>query len=69
MTCMPAHLSKIMRGDIKPERHVWRRSWRERIFGTVPLKKCECGRICWWDRGWQRYSWNVFPPDFNPRNS
>lgn len=43
----------------RPERHVWRRSWRERLFGTVPLKKCECGRVCWMDRGEKRYRWTA----------
>jgi len=35
---------------LKPDVHRWRRSWREKLFGTLPLKKCECGRLCWMDR-------------------
>jgi len=49
LTCDPARIIDMGRGKLA-ERHVWRRSWRERFLGTLPLKKCECGRVCWMDR-------------------
>lgn len=52
MTCDPGR-------DKLPERHVWRRSTREILFGTLPLKKCECGRVCWMDRAEKRYRWTA----------
>jgi hypothetical protein len=58
MTCDPARIIDMGR-DKLAERHVWRRSWRERLFGTVPLKKCECGRVCWMDRRERRYRWTA----------
>jgi hypothetical protein len=57
MMCVPAVLF-VSRAWLL-ERHVWRRSWRERLFGTVPLKKCECGRVCWMDRAEKRYRWTA----------
>lgn len=54
--CRPARLIDMGR-DKLAEHHVWRRTWRNRLTGTPPLQKCECGRVCWMDRRQKRYSW------------